>query len=138
MNRTFLSVLSLCSLLAVLAACGTVNTVSTREGPSASSVPYIKQINDSIDSIFLNATDVRRVLTPGGVLKAQVDIANDDFRTRRFAYRFEWLDQAGTVLESRLSSWEQKEIPSGGMTTLSSVAPSKTATDFRLQVRASD
>ncbi len=122
-------------LLSPLSGCGTVNSVSTRGTTASTSVPYTQQINDALSGLFLKAKDVRLVRTPGDVLKAQVDIANDGLSTRHFSYKFDWLDQVGSTIDSKLSTWQQKEIAAGGMDTITAVAPTPQATDFRLQVR---
>jgi uncharacterized protein YcfL len=119
----------------LLVACGTVNTVSTRTEKATTSVPYHTQVNDALADIFLKATDVRLVRTPGGVLKAQIDVANDGFRTRHFHYQVEWLDANGTLVESVLNNWRQAQVYSGGAVTLTALAPTPECTDFRLKVR---
>jgi uncharacterized protein YcfL len=121
-----------------LAGCGTVNTVSTRTEPSANAKPYVQQVNAALDSLSLKARDVRLSRTRGGNFEAQVDVANDDFRTRNLSYRFDWLDGAGNVLQAVSSDWRQATIASGGSVTISSVAPTADAADFRLQLRAAN
>ena len=121
----------------ISAGCGTVNTVNTRTAPAETTIPYVTQVNDALSSLSLKAKDVRLVPTPGGVLKAQIDVANDDLRTRSFNYRVDWLDQSGTVIDAQTSVWQSRSVASGGMITISAVAPSPSATDFRMQVRAS-
>ena len=127
--------------LAILffSGCGTVNTISTRTTPASDQVTNLKvQINDLLTDIFLKCTDVRVFRTPGGSLEAQVDVANDDFRQRRFAYRFSWLDARGNTIASTMSVWKPASVASGGSITISSVAPTSDATDFTLQVRRSN
>ncbi|NBQ16627.1 MAG: DUF1425 domain-containing protein, partial [Proteobacteria bacterium] len=54
------------------------------------------------------------------------------------AYRFDWVDAKGNVIESQTSVWKSTNVPSGGSTVIRSVAPNEEATDFRLQVRRAD
>ncbi len=125
--------------LATSAGCGSVNTTSTREaGSSASTVKNYKQINDLFTDIFLHVRDVREGRTPSGLLSAQVDVANDGFTTRHFAYRFDWKDTRGMVIQSQTSVWENAAVDSGTRITLSAIAPNRDATDFSIQVRRSD
>ncbi|MDA0803219.1 MAG: DUF1425 domain-containing protein [Planctomycetota bacterium] len=113
--------------------------MSTRApGKSASSVPQFDQINDALNSIWLSASDVRVAAAPSGVRTAQVDVANNDFRTRHFSYRFEWSDGSGMMIESQTNVWQNGAIPSGGMLTITSVAPNINAANFKLMVRRSD
>ena len=123
---------------AVLAACGTVNTTSTRTGPADSAVPAHTQVNDLLQQIFLTAKEVRMNRTKGGPMEVQVDVENNGFQYRSFAYRFDWVDASGNVIASQQSQWKSTNVPSGGSTVIRSVAPTDDAKDFRLQVRRAD
>ena len=139
MARSIFTATFLASTLFLAGGCGTVNTVSTRTTPANDQVDDLKiQINDLLTDFFLKCTDVRMFRTPGGSLEAQVDVANDDFRQRRFAYRFSWLDPRGNTIASTMSVWKPASVASGGSITISSVAPTSDATDFTLQVRRSN
>jgi hypothetical protein len=81
---------------------------------------------------------VRMFPARSGVLQAQVDVANDGFRTRGFSYLFTWLDERGNAIESRTSVWQAARVAAGGSITISSVAPGPEATDFSIQVRRAD
>lgn len=122
-------------LLGAVAGCGSVNTTSTRQAPSEDKVSTRTQVNDLFTQIFLRATDVRMFPTKGGPLQTQVDVANDGFGTRSFSYRFEWLDARGNVIPSSVYTWKATSVPAGGSVTITSVAPSEAATDFKLQLR---
>ena len=137
MKRCILYGLGLTALM--LASCGSVNTVSTRTtAPDDSVQPLREQINDVLSSFFIKCTDVRVFPSKGGPLQAQVDVANDDFRYRGFAYKFTWLDDRGNVIPTQASTWKAASVPSGASTTLTSVAPNDSATDFTIQVRRSN
>ena len=123
----------------LLAGCGSVNTVSTRTAPAEDSLDHVTvQVNDVLSDIFLHSTDVRMFRTRGGPYEAQVDVANDDIRQRRFAYRFTWLSPAGNVVPSQMSVWKTASIPSGGSSTIRAIAPNDSASDFRLEIRRSN
>ena len=124
--------------LLLLVACGTVNTTSTREGPATTAHSKQTQINDLLTQIFLHCRELRMFRTAGGPMEMQIDVNNDDFRQRNFAWRVDWLDAQGNVIPSTMSVWKSASVPSGGMTTLTSVAPGDAGVDFRLQVRRSD
>lgn len=123
----------------LLAACGSVNTASTRsERRGEDSVVYRQDINDLLSSLAIKTREVRLYRNDGGTMVAQVDMANDGFRTRRFAYRFEWLDDRGNVIPNQNTAWKSASIASGGFQMISSTALSPQAEDFRLQVRRSN
>ena len=130
---------TLCVIALAAGGCGSVNTVSTRTTPAADSVePLRKQINDVLTDVFLHCTEVRVPPTRGGPLQAQVDVANDDFRYRRFTFRFTWMDPKGNTIASPMSVWKPASIASGATKTMTSIAPNDTATDFSLEVRRSN
>jgi uncharacterized protein YcfL len=122
----------------LLAGCGTVNTTTTRPGPGDDAVAVRRDINDALSHLAIHATEVRLFENAAGTLEAQVDVANDGFRTRRFAYRFDWLDERGNVIPARNAIWKNASIPAGGSAVISSTALTPEAADFRLQVRRSN
>lgn len=125
---TCVSVLSLCG-------CGSVNTTYTRTTPADTSIPARTQVNDLLTQIFLKAGEVRMFPSKGGPLEVQVDVINDGFSYRSFSYRFDWVDRSGNVIPSQTSVWKSASVPSGSSVVIRSIAPTETATDFRLQVR---
>ncbi len=125
------------SLLAA-SGCGTVNTTSTRTAPADSAIDAKTRVNDLFQEIFLSAKEVRMNRTKGGPMEVQVDVENNGFSYRTFAYRFDWVDASGNVLQSQTSVWKSTNVPSGGSTVIRSVAPTDAAADFRLQIRRAD
>jgi uncharacterized protein YcfL len=124
--------------LCAIAGCGTVNTTSTRTEPAKTAVTAQTRVNDLLQQIFLSCKEVRMQPTKGGPLEVQVDVENNGFSYRTFAYRFDWVDANGSVIPSMTSQWKSTNVPSGGSTVIRSVAPNESATDFRLQVRRAD
>ena len=122
----------------VLGACGSVNTTYTRTTPADTSVPAQTQVNDLLTQIFLRAGEVRMFPSKGGPLEVQVDVINDGFSYRAFSYRFDWVDRSGNMIPSQTSVWKTANVPSGSSVMIRSIAPSETATDFRLQVRRAE
>ena len=131
--------IALSALLAAgLAACGTVNTTSTRNRPADTAVDAKTRVNDLLQEIFLTAKEVRMSRTKGGPMEVQVDVENNGFQYRSFAYRFDWVDASGNVIPSQTSVRKSTNVPAGGATVIRSVAPVDEATDFRLQIRRAD
>ncbi|MCH2136497.1 MAG: DUF1425 domain-containing protein [Phycisphaerales bacterium] len=135
----FMSPLLVATMLLSI-GCGTVNTVSTRTTKPADTVHTAhKGINDLLTEIFLHCTDVRLFRSePSGHLKVQIDVANDGFSTRTFAWKIVWLDAAGNTIESITNVWEGTSVVAGASVTLTSLAPRANATDFVFQLRRSD
>jgi uncharacterized protein YcfL len=122
----------------MLGACGTVNTSETRPGPGDDAVEVRRDINDALSNLAIYATETRLFENRAGTMEAQVDIANNGFRTRRFAYRFDWLDERGNVIAAQNSVWRTASIAAGGSAVIRSTALTPEAVDFRLQVRRSN
>ncbi|MSR18739.1 MAG: DUF1425 domain-containing protein [Phycisphaerales bacterium] len=122
----------------LLLACGSTNTTYTRTSPADSAVETRLQMNDILTQVFLHCREVREFRTPGGPMEVQVDADNDGFSQRNFAYKFTWLDPQGNVIESPMSVWKSASVASGARITIRSLAPTDSATDFRLEVRRSD
>ena len=120
------------------AGCGTVNTVTATAGETPGAVDYRSQINDLLTDLFLSAEAVRFGPTAGGNYEVQVTVANKDFRQRSFAYRFDWLDRNGMVIDAVTSTWESASVASGGTIVISSVAPDRATRTFQLQTRRSN
>lgn len=137
-NGRAASVAALTALLGAVSACGTVNTTETRPVPGDDAVAVRQDINDALTNLAIHATEVRLFENASGTLEAQLDIANNGFRTRRFAYRFDWLDERGNVLQSANATWRSATVPAGGSTVIRSTALTPEAADFRLQVRRSN
>lgn len=126
---------SLMTATLLLAGCAPSNNiVSTRSAPSPNAVSVKQEMHDIVAAANLTLGEVRLARTPGGVLKAEVELLNNTSATQRMAYRFEWFDPTGVRIESMQSQLLPGSVPPGGVQTLTSVAPSEKASDFRLQM----
>jgi hypothetical protein len=122
-------------LAAMLGACAPSNNiVTTRTTPSPNAIAVSQQLNDMVAATNLKLGEVRLSRTQGGVLKAEVELMNQTSYTQRMAYRFEWFDASGVRIDSMQSQLLVGSVAPGGVQTLTSVAPSEKASDFRLQM----
>ena len=112
------------ALLAV-AGCKTTNTVTSTT----------RIITDPILDLDASAAQVRMSKVPGDLLQAQVDIYNTWITEQDVKYRFEWIDGAGNVLPDPRSTWIPISVAAKQTLTLTGIAPSPRAADFRLQMR---
>lgn len=120
-----------------LAACQNqkVNTVGPEERAATPSV-------EDIARITLNPPLDRRVRVgsvytgeAGGLLRVQANVANlSDARTW-FQYRYDWYDADGFVIEGPASAWTRDHILAGQRKTLTGIAPTPAAVDWRLTIR---
>jgi len=139
MKKRITLIPALAGVCLLLTACGSVNTTGTRtERRGDDSVVVRQDINDLLSSLAIKTREVRLYRNDSGTLEAQVDMANDGFRTRRFSYLFEWLDKRGNVIPNQNTAWKAGSIASGGFLMINSTALTPEADDFRLQVRRSN
>ena len=73
----------------------------------------------------------------GGLLTAQIPISASANQHRSIDYRFEWLDANGQAIPTVLSRDMQLHLYPGATQTLSGIAPTPSAQDFRLHLKPS-
>lgn len=121
-------------LLAII-SCRTVNTVERAEPRARPSV-----IRDSriITDPSLNkksaVLQIRETRVGNGLLKIQAEILNRTSSRKRINYRFDWIDDAGMVIDSPLTNWKSLSLAGKESSFISSVAPTPRAVDFRLKL----
>jgi uncharacterized protein YcfL len=74
-----------------------------------------------------------RITRPNDILVVQADLTNAERADRTVFYRFRWLDSVGNQVGDG-ESWKQMGLLGKAQQTVKSVAPSGTATDFRLEM----
>ncbi|MEO8166301.1 MAG: DUF1425 domain-containing protein [Betaproteobacteria bacterium] len=72
-----------------------------------------------------------------GRMRIDVDLKNESNEVRRIAYRFRWLDKDGMRAWDD-ESWKPLLIYGKTLQTVTTMAPSAEATDFRVVVRDQD
>jgi uncharacterized protein YcfL len=83
------------------------------------------------------ATSIRQATVSGDMLKIQVDITNLKTKCTRFNYKFDWYDPQGMLIDTPLSTWESQTIEGRETVTLTGIAPTPTAKDFKLKLQQS-
>jgi hypothetical protein len=69
------------------------------------------------------------------LLEVQVKGYNQSFKTKKFQYRFIWLDEEGFEIPTRSSVWKLGSAVAKNNFTIKEVAPSEKAADFNLITR---
>jgi uncharacterized protein YcfL len=82
----------------------------------------------------VSVVGVNTAMTPGGVLKVQVELYNSTRSFHRFSYRFEWFDANGMQIGDIMSVAVGDQIEGGESKFISAVAPNPTCKDFRLKL----
>ena len=123
-------------LAAALAGCQTVNTVE-REQPEAR--PEIVNDKRIVQDPSLNrkakVLDIRQSrVGSNGLLKIEARLYNTTISRKAFNYKFEWVNEEGMTIDSALSTWKQTTLEGKESGSISAVAPSPRAVDFRLKL----
>jgi len=130
--------LSLLLCAAVLFATGCQTTVNTTEGADPNGqrdlVAEKRLITDSSLSRKVNIRAVNQAVDVGGLVKVQVELANQTRGLQSFSYQFEWFDDKGMLVPGTASVFIPRQIEGKDSIFISATAPSERAKDFRLKL----
>ncbi|MEO1237433.1 MAG: YcfL family protein [Planctomycetota bacterium] len=125
----------LVAALALGVGCQTVNQVE-RADPEALPV-LIKDKRIDTDLSLQASAGIVTVIegeTEQGFAKVQAELYNWTSERKRIHYRFDWIGVDGFVIDSPLSSWQAIALAGKERDFITSVAPTKSAVDFRLKL----
>jgi len=128
--RPFVSV---CMAAMLFAGCNTANTTRPT-GPAGADgrVPYQQIVTNGWLKYKANIVSVREGTVNGDMKRVAVDVYSDQLTTQRFSYRFDWTDAGGMPVASATGSMTSVTIKPKETITLTSVAPSPAAVEWRL------
>ena len=132
----FLSSASLCftAVLTCLTGCTTVNTVENAQPVGQRQmVADQRAITDASLARKVSIVGVNQTMTPGGLLKVQVEIINRTRSLQRFIYHFEWFDANGMQVNNVISASIPDQIEGKESKFISSIAPNPNCQDFRVK-----
>jgi len=137
MKRTLL--LAVATGAIALAGCTTVNTVENaqKEG-QRNMVADQRVVTDSSLARKVAIIGVNSAMTPGGLLKAQVELENRTRSAQRFLYRFEWFDANGMQVNNIISALVPEQIEGKESKFIYSIAPNPSCKDFRVKFIGAD
>lgn len=119
----------------LLSACETVNTTERAE-PGYERV-YIDDVRVTTDNSLKKSAGLVRLnetTLDTGFLKVQAEIYNNTRERKRAHYQFEWFDADGMRIDTALSQWKAVSLAGKESQFINAVAPTTTATDFRLKL----
>jgi uncharacterized protein YcfL len=121
------------ALLAV-AGCTSMNTIENaqKEG-QRQMVSDARVVTDGSLARKVSCVGVNQSMTPGGLLKVQLELLNRKRSLQRFSYRFEWFDANGMLIENVAAPTVPDQIEGGESKFISSVAPTPACKDFRIK-----
>lgn len=96
--------------------------------------PRVRILDSSLQRRLV-LTDLKEIERGNKTLDIQVtgDCTRDS--DQRIEYRFEWFDDNGVLIRSRLSRWMPMTVAGNSAFTINGVSPSSKASDFKLSIR---
>ena len=70
-----------------------------------------------------------------GFLELHINGYNRSYKTKRFRYRVEWLDEGGLLIQSKTSVWLRTSAMGKSPFSFKAVAPTPKAVNFRMDTR---
>jgi uncharacterized protein YcfL len=117
------------------AGCQTVNTTETAQPAFQRNMVAEKRV--ITDGSLARKVQVQGVNVsdgPGGFLKVQAEVLNTTRSYQRFAYKWEWFDKDGNVVEGPSSVAVTRQVEGKESLFIQGVAPNPTVRYFRLKL----
>jgi uncharacterized protein YcfL len=121
-------------LLAVTGCRTSMNSIenSQKEG-QRQMISDSRVITDGSLAKKVSFVGINQTMTPGGLLKVQIELLNRKRSLQRFSYQFEWFDANGMLINNVASSAVPDQIDGGESKFISSLAPNPACKDFRVK-----
>jgi uncharacterized protein YcfL len=121
----------------LLAGCATnVNTYERADAQASPSYVADKRvITDNTLAGTFRVVSINQATVSGNLLKVQATVENLKNKLRTLNYKFEWIDQDGMAVDSPNETWKAILLQGRETTTISTVAVTPRAVDFRLKFR---
>ncbi len=122
-----------------LAFTGCATNVNTYERAESQATPnYVadkRVITDNTLAGTFRVVSINQGTVSGNLLKVQATVENLKSKTRTLNYKFEWVDESGMAVDSPNETWKAILLQGRETQTISTVAISPRAVDFRLKFR---
>lgn len=123
----------------VLAFTGCATNVNTYERAESNATPnYVadkRVITDNTLAGTFRVVSINQGTVSGNLLKVQATVENLKNKLRTLNYKFEWIDENGMAVDSPNETWKAIQLQGRETQTISTVAISPKAVDFRLKFR---
>lgn len=128
-----LPLLSLALALTFTGCTKSVNTVDpTSKTANPYKIPYQEDKHDIQLTQAVKVLSLNQAYVSGNMLQVQATIQSKKPRATNLNYRFDWINRDGMFITSPPSTWKNIQLQGNETSTLSAVAPTPNATDFRL------
>jgi uncharacterized protein YcfL len=92
-------------------------------------------ITDNTLAGTFRVVSINQATVSGNLLKVQATVENLKSKLRTLNYKFEWIDESGMAVGSPNEGWKTIQLQGRETTTISTVAVTPRAVDFRLKFR---
>ena len=128
--------LAVTALALLFGGCQNVNTYENAESRATPTYVADKRvITDNTLAGKLRVVSINQATVSGNLLKIQATVENLKNKTRTLNYKFEWVDVNGMAVDSPNETWKAILLQGRETQTISTVAITPKAVDFRLKFR---
>ena len=133
---SFGGVLTVATLALLVGGCSNVNTYENAESHATPNLVADKRvITDNTLAGTVKVVSINQAMVSGNLLKIQATVENLRSSAQTVNYKFEWFDQDGMAVNSPNETWKSLPLQGRETTTISTVAVSPKAVDFKLKFR---
>ena len=123
-------------LVLLLTGCTNVNTYERAQSQATPNYVADKRvITDNTLAGTFRVVSINQGTVSGNLLKIQATVENLKSTARTVNYKFEWIDQDGMAVGSANETWKSLRLQGRESQTISTVAVSPKAVDFKLKFR---
>ena len=97
-----------------------------------------RPVAHAFSALIGESIEIREAITmrsDAGFLELHVNGYNRSYKTKRFRYRVEWLDENGLLIQSKASVWLPASAMGKSPFSLKVVAPTPKAVNFRMDTK---
>jgi len=124
------------ALALLFGGCQNVNTYENAESKATPTYVADKRvITDNTLAGTVRVVSINQATVSGNLLKIQATVENLKSSLRIVNYKFEWVDQDGMSVNSPNETWKSLTLQGRETVTISTVAISPKAVDFKLKFR---
>lgn len=128
--------LAIATLGLLFSGCANVNTYERAESQANPNYVSDKRvITDNTLAGTIRVVSINQATVSGNLLKIQATVENLKSSLRTINYKFEWVDHEGMAIDSPNEGWKSVQLQGRETQTISTVAISFRAVDFRLKFR---
>ncbi len=128
--------LAVTALALLFGGCQNVNTYENAESRATPTYVADKRVvTDNTLAGTVRVVSVNQATVSGNLLKIQATVENLKSSVRTVNYKFEWVDVDGMAVNSPNEVWKSLTLQGRETTTISTVAVTPKAADFRLKFR---